>query len=129
MAKHSLLIAGVLGALGVFLGAFGAHTLPDVLETMGVESVEIENRCEVFETAVKYHLYHALALVGVGLVAQQRTGKAVNISAIAFLLGIIFFSGCLYLLVFTGIKLLGAVVPLGGSSFIVGWTALALAGR
>ena len=129
MAKHSLLIAGMLGALAVFLGAFGAHALPDVLGTMGVEPAEIESRCEVFETAVKYHVYHVLALMGVGLVAQQRTGRAVNISAIAFLLGIIFFSGCLYLLVFTGIKLLGAVVPLGGSSFIVGWAALAFAGR
>lgn len=107
-------LAGVMGALGVGLGAFGAHGLRSV--------VTDPHLLEVWETGARYHLVHALAL---GLVAAHpRPPRA---AAAAFFLGIVLFSGSLYTMAITGIRALGAVTPLGGVSFIAGWLVLAAA--
>jgi uncharacterized membrane protein YgdD (TMEM256/DUF423 family) len=119
MPRTYLLMGSLLGALGVALGAFGAHGLrarvaPDLLAT--------------FETGVRYHVYHALALLAVGLwLAQSGKGGLVAAAGWLFLAGIILFSGSLYLLALTGTRWLGAVTPLGGVAFIAGWLCLAAA--
>jgi len=111
--KNTFLWAGILGALGVIIGAFGAHALKSALEASG--------RLETFETAVKYQFYHTLALLAVGLMMDRMGSKALQYAALLFVLGIMFFSGSLYVLCMTGIGVLGAVTPLGGVLFIAGW--------
>ncbi len=108
-------ISGVVGALGVALGAFGAHGLRDV--------VTDPHLLEVWETAARYHLIHALALLGVAA-HPARPARA----GVAFLVGVGLFSGSLYLMTLTGMRWLGAITPLGGVAFIVGWLLLGFAG-
>src|SRR5688572_1031702 len=107
MNQRSVLLAGVAFAgLGVLLGAFGAHALKPTLEAYG--------RTETYELAVRYQFYHAFALLITGkLMNQFRSGKLKYASA-CFIVGILFFSGSLYALSFTGVKILGAITPIGG---------------
>ncbi len=105
--------------LAVVAGAFGAHALrarlaPDLLA--------------VFETGARYQMYHALALLAVAGAATRWPGTAVNTAGWLFVLGILIFSGSLYLLALTGVRAWGAVTPLGGLAFLAGWAALAWAG-
>jgi uncharacterized membrane protein YgdD (TMEM256/DUF423 family) len=112
-------LAAVLGALAVAIGAFGAHGLEPLLETY--------NRVETFETAVKYHFYHTLAIFLVGiLIATGHDHNWLKVSACCFMAGILVFSGSLYLLSVTNMTWLGAVTPIGGLGFIAGWIFLAL---
>jgi uncharacterized membrane protein YgdD (TMEM256/DUF423 family) len=108
-------IAGVVGALGVALGAFGAHGLKDVV----ADPSHIERW---WATGARYHLIHAVALLGVAAHPARPTGAGVS-----FLIGIGLFSGSLYLMTLTGITKLGMITPLGGLAFITGWLLLALA--
>jgi uncharacterized membrane protein YgdD (TMEM256/DUF423 family) len=101
------------------LGAFGAHALTDTLSPAGLG---------VWETAVRYHLIHALALVLVGVLETDHREPALAIAGWAFLAGVVFFSGSLYLLAAGGPRVLGPVTPFGGLGFIVGWSALGWAG-
>jgi uncharacterized membrane protein YgdD (TMEM256/DUF423 family) len=112
----------VLGAANAFLsvaaGAFGAHALkarlpPDLLT--------------IFETGARYHMYHSLGLIAIGLVAQTRPSPLLSYAGGALLAGIVLFSGSLYVLALTGIRALGAITPLGGLGFLAGWALLALA--
>ena len=117
MQKHtSLLLGAIAGGLAVGIGAFGAHALKPFLMETGREAT--------FELAVRYQFYHALALVATGILTSETSRKALHYSGICFILGIIFFSGSLYVLCFTGIKMLGAVTPFGGVFFILGWILL-----
>ncbi len=102
--------------LGVMIGAFGAHTLKATLIS--------NNRLDTFETAVKYQFYHALAMLLLGILMLQFEHKAFNLSGYGFIVGIIFFSGSLYALSITGFTKLGAVAPVGGLAFILGWIAM-----
>ena len=112
-------IGAVLGGLGVIAGAFGAHGLEGKIDSRGLE---------VFETAAKYQMYHAPALLAVGLLMLMgRGGTALNLAGWSFLLGTLIFSGTLYALALTGIRWLGAITPIGGLALIVGWFALAVA--
>ncbi|OOG71921.1 DUF423 domain-containing protein [Algoriphagus sp. A40] len=109
--------AAIFGILAVGIGAFGAHGLKPMLEASG--------RLETFETAVKYHFYHSLALFGLGLLAILKPNwKKLNLSFWGFTLGIFIFSGSLYLHCLTGITWLGVITPIGGVAFIQGWMAL-----
>lgn len=120
MAKLFITLGALSGMLAVVFGAFGAHGLRDRLDAylMGV-----------FETAVQYHFYHALAMLAVGVIALSQPQTVMLKSAgWLFLIGTLVFSGSLYLLALTGIKWLGAVTPLGGLAFIAGWACLAAAG-
>ncbi len=106
-----------MAALGVALGAFGAHGLkarvgPDLLA--------------IFEIGVRYHLVHALGLLAVAWAADRWPGGGVGVAGWAFLVGIVVFCGSLYLLAITGIRWLGAITPIGGVAFLVGWVALAV---
>jgi uncharacterized membrane protein YgdD (TMEM256/DUF423 family) len=110
---------GALAAgLGVLLGAFGAH---------GLEGRVSPDRVETFRTGVEYQMYHALALLLVGWAAAQGWGPLLYWAGYCFAGGIVVFSGTLYLLVLTDTGWLGAITPLGGVAFIVGWGLLAWA--
>jgi len=111
-------IGAISAGLAVAAGAFGAHALEGKLDSRAKE---------VFETAARYQMFHALALLAVGLLALRgRPGRALDVAGWAFLIGAILFSGSLYALALTGIRWLGAITPLGGVGFLVGWAALAL---
>lgn len=110
-------LAAVSGILAVAIGAFGAHGLEPTLTKYG--------RLATFETAVKYHFYHTLAIFLVGILAiVWRQNKYLRYSIYCFLIGIIVFSGSLYVLSLTNATWLGAVTPLGGLAFILGWVFL-----
>ena len=124
MSARTILIAsGIVGALGIVIGAFGAHSLPKLLKNLQPE--EFAQRQAWLETGVKYHMYHAAALLAIGL-AGQRAETNFSTSAIAWLIGILIFSGCLYAMTMTGVKVLGAIVPIGGVAFIVGWVMVCI---
>jgi uncharacterized membrane protein YgdD (TMEM256/DUF423 family) len=107
----------LLGALAVVLGAFGAHALRSRLEPRDLE---------VFETAVRYQMYHAFALIAAAWLLSRNVPYA-GTAAWAFIAGVAIFSGSLYLMVATGQRWLGAVTPIGGVAMIIGWCLLALA--
>ena len=116
MARTFIIIAALSGFLSVGLGAFGAHALKNRLD---------EYSLGVFETAVQYQFYHTLALLAVGLLTlwHPQSGP-LRSSGVAFIAGMLVFSGSLYLLSFTGARWLGAITPIGGVSFLVGWACL-----
>ena len=112
-----LRLGAILGGIGVALGAFGAH---------GLRAIVTPDRLAVFETAVRYQLVHALAIIAAAwaahVVPETRTPR---IAGALFAAGVLLFSGSLYALVGTGVSAWGAVTPLGGLAFIGGWMALA----
>jgi uncharacterized membrane protein YgdD (TMEM256/DUF423 family) len=117
MKANYIQIAAISGAAAVAIGAFGAHGLEPILESNG--------RIETFETAVKYHFYHALAILAVSIWHRFEPGIKILPKAMwSFLVGILIFSGSLYVLSLTGITWLGAITPLGGVAFILGWVLL-----
>jgi uncharacterized membrane protein YgdD (TMEM256/DUF423 family) len=118
MDRTFLLIGALAGAIGVGLGAFGAHGL------RGRLSPEM---LAVFETGVRYHMYHALALVATAVLAGRLDGRLVTAAGWLFTSGIVLFSGSLYVLALTGVGILGAITPIGGLAFLAGWTCLAIA--
>lgn len=112
------LISGSLSAfISIAAGAFGAHLLKTHL------SAEM---LSVFETAVRYQMYHALALCIVAVVIRTHPGKWGHTAGWLFILGTVLFSGSLYVLSMTGIRWLGAITPLGGVAFLLGWVGLAM---
>lgn len=121
MLRRYTIIGSINMLLSVALGAFGAHVMKGLLTP---------ERMATFETAVHYHMAHALGLLLIAIVADKLADqKKAAWSARLIFIGIIVFSGSLYLLCFTGIKMLGAITPIGGVAFIAGWLMLALAAR
>lgn len=118
MAKTFIITGSLLSGLAVAVGAFGAHALKTILASTG--------RLETFETGVKYHFYHALGLILVGLLMTRFEHKFLAYSGYSFVLGIILFSGSLYLLSTLNMPKLGMITPLGGIAFILGWIFMAL---
>jgi uncharacterized membrane protein YgdD (TMEM256/DUF423 family) len=119
-AKQIIQTSAIFGAMAVGIGAFGAHGLKDILAENG--------RLDTFETAVNYHFYHALGLFLIGILALIKPNwKQLSSAAILMIIGILIFSGSLYILALTGITWLGAITPLGGVAFIAGWGFLFLA--
>ena len=116
MQQTILLIASALGAVAVMLGAFGAHSFKSILEANGT--------LETFNTAVKYHFFHTLAMILVALLMDKYASKLLEYSAISMLAGIVLFSGSLYILALSGVTKWGVVAPFGGLAFIVGWVLL-----
>ncbi|PIE17220.1 MAG: hypothetical protein CSA66_06370 [Proteobacteria bacterium] len=113
-------LGAAFGAVGVMAGAFGAHGLKEALSPA---------RLAIWDTAAEYQLVHAVALVLAWLVAERVPGRAARVAGAAFACGVLVFCGSLYLLAVTDVRWLGAITPLGGVAFIVGWLALALALR
>ena len=117
--KVFIVIGAINGFFAVALGAFGAH---------GLKSQLSERMLHAFETGVRYQMYHALALVLVGILFQfAQKNKKLAWSGLLFFAGIIFFSGSLYLLAFTSEAVFGFITPLGGFFFLLGWILLATA--
>lgn len=114
--KQFILIGAILMFIGVGAGAFGAHALADLLKSTGREGT--------YETAVRYQMYHALGLFAVAWLAQQYPSPWLNWAGWLMLAGVLIFSGSLYLLVFTGIRWLGAITPIGGAAFLAGWACV-----
>lgn len=114
-----LAVGAAYGLLGVALGAFGAHALKARL------SVEL---LAVWKTAVEYQMYHALALLGVGILMRQLGASApLQWAGACFALGVLLFSGSLYALCLSGVRVLGAVTPFGGVLLLAGWALLLVA--
>jgi uncharacterized membrane protein YgdD (TMEM256/DUF423 family) len=113
MNRRFVAVAAVLGALGVGLGAFGAHGLADLLEANG--------RAATFDTATQYLLIHALALLFAATSGDKLAGHWATRAGWLFVLGAIFFSGSLYTLAIFNLSFMGAVAPLGGTALIAGW--------
>jgi len=111
---------GIIGALGVIAGAFGAHALRGRLDP---------DMIAVFETGARYQMYHALALFAAAWLAGRGATAAAGWAGRLFIAGVVLFSGSLYALALTGVRGLGAITPLGGLAFIAGWIALALGAR
>jgi uncharacterized membrane protein YgdD (TMEM256/DUF423 family) len=119
MGRIFLFAATLLAGLGVAFGAFGAHALRSQLDP---------NALAIFETAVRYQMYHALALALVALCLDRPyPPPTLAIAGYSFMIGTGLFSGSLYALSLTGIKALGALTPLGGVAYLVGWICFALA--
>ncbi|HMP98221.1 MAG TPA: DUF423 domain-containing protein [Cyclobacteriaceae bacterium] len=118
--QFAILVGAILAALAVALGAFGAHGLKELLEETG--------RSSTFETAARYHFYHALAIIVTGLLMRQYKSKVLPQAVWFFISGIILFSGSLYSIstsTQTTSMLMGMVAPLGGLSFMIGWVLIA----
>jgi len=142
MTQFFLTIAAIFGGTSVAAGAFGSHALRKQLS---------DRALEIFETGVRYQMYHALALLAVGILLSlttlimptfsgntvitgalspeqlQAIASLLTIAGFAFVFGIVIFSGSLYALSLTGVGWLGAVTPLGGACFLVGWSCFAIA--
>lgn len=142
-ARTCLSLAAALGFLAVLLGAFGAHGLSDSgylersysdMESKNVSGMQLPpgyKYLQDFRTGVRYHMWHALALFGVGLLMQRRPSGLLSMTAWCFVGGIVFFSGALYVLVICGPKFggitWGMIAPIGGTLQLVGWALLTLA--
>ena len=120
-----LTTACLLAALAVLLGAFGAHGLSRQLTASRKPAATIEKQLNQWETGVRYHMYHALALIVVSFVAGGSPNRRAHFAGGLFLAGILVFSGGLYGYVLTGWRPLVLVVPVGGLAFIGGWLTLA----
>jgi uncharacterized membrane protein YgdD (TMEM256/DUF423 family) len=114
--RSALVLAALLLFLAVALGAFGAHALKSRL-TPDLQAV--------WQTAVQYHAWHALALLAIGVLLLVRPDARVGLAAWLFVAGIVLFSGSLYAMALTGARGLGAVTPFGGVAFLAGWLAFA----
>lgn len=119
VSRNWLICAGVSGALGVALGAFGAHVLKPVLPLQVMA---------IFETAVRYHLFHTLALLGTAVLLERhpRQARALRWTAGLFLAGIVLFSGSLYGVSFSDLRLFRWLTPLGGLAWVAAWALLAV---
>jgi len=117
MVRTFLMLAAFFGFTGVALGAFAAHGLKNRLSA---------EYLAIFHTGVLYQLIHALAILGVAVLAAQLPGRLMTMAGWSFALGIVLFSGSLYALTLTGISKLGIITPFGGLAFLVGWALLGL---
>ena len=118
MLRGFLMLAAFFGFTGVGLGAFAAHGLKNRLTP---------EYLTIFHTGVTYQLVHTLALLGVALLATQIPGRLVTWAGASFAIGILLFSGSLYVLTLTGVSKFGIITPFGGLAFLIGWLSLGLA--
>ena len=115
MQRIFFVLGASFGLLAVVVGAFGAHALKERLFAQAIAT---------FEIAVRYQMYHALGLIGVAWASSQWSSQLIVIAGWLFVAGIVIFSGSLYILALSGIRWLGAITPIGGLAFIVGWVCL-----
>jgi uncharacterized membrane protein YgdD (TMEM256/DUF423 family) len=119
MEKTLIILGGALAALGVAIGAFGAH---------GLRNTVAPDMLANYETGARYHLFHALAIFAAAFVASRYPDSALGgVAGWLFAAGILLFSGSLYVMALTGMRWLGAITPIGGVAFIAGWICLVVA--
>ncbi|MEI6488268.1 MAG: DUF423 domain-containing protein [Bacteroidota bacterium] len=127
MQKRIIVFSGISGAIAVALGAMAAHFLKSKLAT----GLITETNLQTFDTAARYQMYHSIVLLIVALLSDRITNKWLHKSASCFMIGIVCFSGSLYLLAtaglmgFANVRWLGPITPIGGMFFIAGWLLLA----
>ncbi len=117
-ARSFIATAAILMFIGVAAGAFGAHGLKQMLSA---------DMLAIWQTAVTYQMVHGLGMLALGIMLQQQENTLLRKAAWAMLAGIIIFSGSLYALALTGVRILGAITPIGGVAFLAGWAMLAWA--
>jgi len=117
-ARTTVIIASVMLMLGVGTGAFGAH---------GLRAHVAPDMLSVWQTAVLYQVFHALGLLGVAALRPRLRTKLASAASLFILAGILIFSGSLYALVLSGVRVIGAITPVGGVSFMIGWVIMAIA--
>lgn len=136
MHRFWITLGATLAGLAVAMGAFAAHGLDKVFAEKYAGQTRIvtghavplaEKFLRDFKTGAEYQMYHALGLIAVGLMAERRASRSAHVAGWCFLLGVLLFSGSLYVLTLTGVTKWGMVTPFGGVLFLVGWAALALA--
>ena len=115
--KTYIIIGALLSALGIALGAFGSHSLKTKLNP---------DELVVYDIATRYLMYHALGIISLGILAFNVPESVVEVPVILMLIGIVLFSGSLYLISIKGYTKLGVITPLGGTAFIVSWVLLAI---
>jgi uncharacterized membrane protein YgdD (TMEM256/DUF423 family) len=115
MDRFFFIVGAIMAFLAVALGAFGAHALKNRLTP---------DMLDIFEVGVRYHMYHALGLLAVAWATSRWPESNVTAAGWAFIVGIIIFSGSLYILSMTGMRWFGAITPLGGLAFLIGWAIL-----
>jgi uncharacterized membrane protein YgdD (TMEM256/DUF423 family) len=126
MGRYWLVMGALFGLTSVALGAFGAHGLERVLAQADYEAAQQVRLLDDWEVAARYQMYHALALSVVGVLSSRAPRRSLNIAGGLFSLGVLVFSGCLYLYVLTGAKPWAMIVPLGAVSLMLGWMGLAI---
>ncbi|CAC95903.1 DUF423 domain-containing protein [Listeria innocua] len=114
--KKTIITGAIFAGLAVLLGAFGAHALKDVLGSYA----------STWETGVQYQMFHAVGILIVGILMEKQASRLYAWAAILFSIGIVFFSGSLYVLSISKVSILGAITPIGGVCFVVGWFLLIL---
>ncbi|MBC6173632.1 DUF423 domain-containing protein [Listeria welshimeri] len=114
--KKTIIAGAIFAGLAVLFGAFGAHALKDVLGRYA----------STWETGVQYQMFHAVGILIIGLLMEKQTSRLYNWAAILFSVGIVFFSVSLYVLSISKVTVLGAITPIGGVCFVVGWFLLIL---
>jgi uncharacterized membrane protein YgdD (TMEM256/DUF423 family) len=114
-----LVLGGIGAALAVSTGAFGAHILERIIS---------DDTFITWNKAVRYQMYHSIALILVSLLTSQSPSKTLDLAGWFFLIGILTFSGSLYLIVFTGLQLFGYITPIGGFAFVFGWLSIVYSG-
>jgi uncharacterized membrane protein YgdD (TMEM256/DUF423 family) len=125
MEKQHYILVGILGMIAVILGAFGAH---------GLKALITESQLETFQVGIRYHFYHTFAIFLTAIVAHQNNSKRLRVAVSLFLIGIILFSGSIYLLATKSIlgieswTFLGPITPIGGTFFIAAWAILIVEG-
>jgi len=119
MPRTFLILAAFFGFTAVALGAFAAH---------GLKSRLLVEMLTVFQTGVHYQMFHALALLALAVLAKQMSSATLLAAGVLFVLGIVLFSGSLYLLALTGTRGLGIITPIGGLAFLGGWLCLGIVG-
>ncbi len=115
--KYSIMIGTILGMTSVIMGAFGAHYLESVLDSYAIN---------IFETGARFQMYHSLLLILIGLVQHSWHSRLLILATIFISVGILIFSGSLYIIALSGISIIGAITPVGGVSLIIGWALLVL---
>ena len=115
MSRLFFALGSGFALIAVITGAFAAHTLKSKLAP---------DMFQVFEVAVRYQMYHALGLIAVAWAASQWSSQLIAAAGWLFVAGIVIFSGSLYILSLTGVRWLGAITPIGGAAFIIGWGCL-----
>jgi uncharacterized membrane protein YgdD (TMEM256/DUF423 family) len=118
MSRTFITLSAILGFIGVALGAFGAHGLQATLDANG--------RASTFETASRYQMYHALALIGVAWLTSIKPNTFLTAAGWTLFAGAVIFSGALYILAIFDVRIMGAVAPLGGLLMLIGWACMGI---
>ncbi len=125
-SRWLVFIAAISGLLCVAIGAMGAHSLPTRLRDSGLSEPDVRKKIDQCETAVKYHTYHSLAVLCIGLCPATQSKRSWRVACILFFVGVCLFSGGLYSMVFLNRMGHWSIVPLGGGTLMIAWLTLGI---